>query len=151
MCGRGVSDRIVIIGCGNRDLEGEPWELTIAAWFGQLNRWARKRGLAVTLRHGAAPGADELCGSTGKRLGWDIDPHPAEWCPDGTFDPEAGKRRNQAMVDPGDVARCFAFGALERPSRRGHGLEATGTADMVKRAARAGCLVSIVPRPGVLP
>lgn len=130
--------------CGNRD-----WACldTIAAWL----RPFRKRG-PVTVIHGTAKGADFLAGEVAKAMGYSIEEYPADWYPDGVYDEDAGKKRNQRMLDEGRAARVLAFGELERPDKRRPGRTcSTGTSDMVRRANRAGLLVTVVPRPGVLP
>lgn len=138
--------------CGNRDADGEAWELTISSWLLAMTRVCRRIGTGVTLIHGAAPGADTLAAEAARRLGWIVDPYPADWYPNNIFDPEAGPRRNQQMLDDGHPDRCLAFGLLFKPDKRRPGrLCKTGTCDMVDRANRAGLLVTVVPHAGVVP
>ncbi|MFH9823049.1 SLOG family protein [Streptomyces bobili] len=68
----------------------------------------------VLVVHGACPsGADWQADHyarwmRGKGVAIDVEPHPANWRPDGTFDRSAGFRRNAEMVKAGaDV--CLAF------------------------------------------
>ncbi len=130
--------------CGNRDW---PCIDTIAAWL----RPFRKRG-PVTVIHGAAKGADLLAGQVAKAMGYAVEEYPADWYPQRHWDEDAGTKRNQRMLEEGKPTRVLAFGELERPDKRRPGrLCSTGANDMVKRANRAGLLVTVVPRPGVLP
>jgi hypothetical protein len=103
-------------------------------------------GEILVLRHGACPaGADKICHQVGKELGYRLDPHRAHW--NGPCDhychphhrlldrigrsycPDAGKRRNQHMIDleprPNE---CIAFPAKTSP----------GTWHCVRAARRAG-------------
>jgi len=83
------------------------------------------------LVHGQARGADQLAYMWGaSRLGEHaLRAFPAEW---GKFGRAAGPRRNQQMLDEGKPDRVVAF-----PGGR-------GTADMVRRAKRAGIPVTEV-------
>ncbi|WP_435109780.1 SLOG family protein [Nocardiopsis synnemataformans] len=108
---------------------------------------------APTLRHGCAQGADTLAAREAERLGWRVEPYPADWkgpcapgCPPdhrkprkngpGTYCPLAGHRRNQEMVAARprlDLVLAFNLGT-------------SGTADMMRRAKRAGIeVIPIVP------
>ena len=49
------------------------------------------------LVHGKAPGADNIAGYVGKRLGWEVRAYPANWVRDGRW--AAGPLRNQRMLD----------------------------------------------------
>lgn len=105
----------------------------------------------VVLVHGDCRGADRLAAEVALELGWDVVPRAADWegpcaagCPPGhrrarggqtsgaTYCPNAGRRRNQEMVDARpDVV--FAF-----PTAR-----SVGTWDAVRRARRAGIRVEV--------
>jgi hypothetical protein len=62
-------------------------------------------GDTLTLIHGTAQGADSLAAAAARRLGWTIEPHPADWRRLGR---RAGFVRNAEMVASGaDV--CLAF------------------------------------------
>ena len=99
----------------------------------------------VVLVHGDASGLDRLAAVAGKRLGFQVEPHPADWagpcrptCPappttshrrqrrDGTdWCPAAGVYRNAEMVELGaDLAIVFPGGR--------------GTADCARRIRPAG-------------
>jgi hypothetical protein len=137
--------------CGNRD-----WSdvVTIDAWLKAIFfATARKGDQEFVVIHGAASGADIIAGEIAKRRdGLTELAFPADWNPGGVFDPDAGKKRNQAMLDEGRPTRVLAFGQLMRPSRRRAGaFEKTGTCDMIERANDAGLIVTIVPRPGIMP
>jgi len=112
-----------------------------------------------TLVHGAARGADQTAASYALRLGWKVEPHPANWqqpCTDQCRHRErlaeegycasAGKARNAEMVSSGaDVCLAFLAG----------GERNAGTKDCVRRAEKALILVhqfydKPVPRQGVL-
>jgi hypothetical protein len=122
--------------CGNRD-----WSCpkTIETW---LLPFVRKHGANVVLIHGAAQGADSIAEAIGQRLGWTIDPYPADWNANGKA---AGSIRNVKMYDEGRPDRCLAFGQILR------GAKLTGTGDMVNICLIHGTLVTIVPQAGVMP
>ena len=76
-----------------------------------------------TIIHGGARGADTLAGLFAKMFGLMVDVYPADWEADGKA---AGFIRNQRMLELGqpDLVAAFSGGA--------------GTADMVRRARKAG-------------
>lgn len=80
---------------------------------------------SVTLVHGACPtGADAVADEAGRRNGWEMERHRADW---DKYGKAAGPIRNQEMVDAGaDI--CVAF--LLPESR--------GTRDCIRRAKAAG-------------
>jgi hypothetical protein len=101
-----------------------------------------------TLVHGNARGADQIAAVVARRLGWQIEPHPANWaapcrpeCEKGhrrargngtEYCPAAGVYRNQQMVDLGaDV--CVAFLVA--------GAGNVGTRDCISRAKTASLKV----------
>lgn len=63
----------------------------------------------VVLVSGACPtGADKMAETIAGRYGMAVERHPAQWRPYGIYNPQAGRYRNQVMVDLGaDV--CLAF------------------------------------------
>ncbi len=76
--------------------------------------------------HGAAPGADTLAGLWAESRGVATSKFPANWHEHGR---KAGAIRNQLMLDVGMPSLVVAFPG------------GTGTADMVRRAKRAGISV----------
>lgn len=80
----------------------------------------------TTIIHGAARGADQLGEAWGLKRGVQLEPYPADWA---KFGLSAGPRRNQEMLSRGKPDLVVAF-----PGGR-------GTADMVRRARRAGVQV----------
>lgn len=131
--------------CGNRD-----WTCrdTIRAWL-------RRFPPGTTVIHGAQRtragpgvtgpddfGADFLAGEVARELGFIVEEYPAEW---DRYGRSAGPIRNSHMAEK-DVNRGLAFGLLTK-----HGGGLTGTGDMVVKLNRRGVLVTVVPRPGVMP
>jgi predicted Rossmann-fold nucleotide-binding protein len=76
-----------------------------------------------TLVHGAQSGADTVAADIATARGWEIEPHRAEVERYGS--PRAFHVRNQEMADAG-ADLCLAFPG------------GSGTANMVKRARKAG-------------
>ena len=76
--------------------------------------------------HGGARGADALAGDiAGRVLGFPVEVYPADWYSHGKA---AGPIRNQKMLDTGiDLVLAFPGGR--------------GTADMIRRARKAGVKV----------
>ncbi len=62
----------------------------------------------ITVVHGGAPGADALAGRIARRLGYQVEIHPAVWRPNGVYNPQAGLLRNRKMVELG-ADLCLAF------------------------------------------
>lgn len=63
----------------------------------------------LRLVHGGAVGADTLANDLALSMGWDgVEVHRPIWRPDGVYDPKAGFKRNQRMVDSG-IDLCLAF------------------------------------------
>ena len=81
------------------------------------------KGGIKSVIHGAAPGADTLAGAWAKEHGVPVKAYPAAWNIHGRG---AGPIRNQHMLDDGKPDLVIAF-----PGGR-------GTADMVRRANKAG-------------
>lgn len=103
-----------------------------------------------TLVHGEARGADRLAAIAAKKLGWTVEPHPADWTrhcterchhrggrpvrDDGTsWCPAAGAKRNREMCQGGEDGKdrpdlCLAFYS--------RGAKNAGTTDCVKSAGK---------------
>ncbi len=108
-----------VLVCGGRDYADRD-----AMWsFLDLGHRA---GAIEVLIHGGARGADRLAGEWAKQRGVVVLVYPANWK---IYGPSAGPLRNQRMLDLGrpDVVVAFPGG--------------DGTADMVRRAVRAGVRV----------
>lgn len=116
---------------GSRD-----WPDVEQIWY-TLNRLDAKLGARpATLIHGGARGVDQIAaghwislGNGALRLGDRLTEfHEPRWYrPSGAYDPTAGHKRNQKMVDSG-ANLCLAFSYKNSP----------GTRDCIKRAQRAG-------------
>lgn len=102
------------------------------------------------LIEGGASGVDTIAAKWARFKGIykDENHYPADWRPkpgkpvkyrrDGTaYDPSAGPTRNQQMLDEGYPDMVIAFSKNIETSR--------GTADMVRRARKAGLKVEIYP------
>jgi chromosome condensin MukBEF MukE localization factor len=59
----------------------------------------------VTLVVGGARGADTVAEQVARRLGWEVEVHPADWK---RYQNRAGMIRNQEMVDS-EVELCLCF------------------------------------------
>jgi hypothetical protein len=86
-----------------------------------------------TVIHGAARGADSIAGELAAERGLNVRAFPAEWH---RYGRGAGPRRNQQMLDEGQPNLVVAFHSNLDKSR--------GTADMVRRARKAGLPVEVV-------
>lgn len=87
------------------------------------------------LAHGDAPGADALAAVYALSRHWKVTPFPANWRPNGVLDRRAGAKRNQRLLNEFKPELLVAF-----PGR-------AGTADMIKRARKAGIQVLICKNP----
>jgi len=88
----------------------------------------RARYPTATIVHGAARGADRLADSCARALGLRVEAYPADWT---RFGRAAGIIRNQRMLASGvDLVLAFPGGI--------------GTADMVRRAQKAGVAVELI-------
>lgn len=85
-----------------------------------------------TVVHGACRGVDEIAGRCAARMGFAVEPHPAEWDRHGKA---AGPRRNEAMLAAG-ADLVIAFHDDLDHSR--------GTKHMVSIARRAGVPVEVI-------
>ena len=117
-----MSARILV--CGGRDYADQAFA------FGVLDMLA-ERGPVNTIIQGGASGADKLARMWAITRNCHFDEYPADWQAHGRA---AGPIRNQKMLDDGKPTLVVAF-----PGGR-------GTADMIRRAVRAGVEV-LDPRP----
>lgn len=65
-------------------------------------------GEKVTVVHGGANGVDSMVHQLAASIGIPVEVHRAEWRPYGIYNPQAGRYRNQVMVDLG-ADLCLAF------------------------------------------
>ena len=82
--------------------------------------------------HGAAAGADYFAGVAAAKLGFKVEPYPADW---DKYGRAAGPVRNSLMLSHGKPTEVHAF--------HEHIEQSTGTKDMVAKARRAGLLVTV--------
>ena len=84
----------------------------------------------VTIVHGNCRGADKIAGSIGKKLGFNIEPHPADWK---KYGKSAGPIRNTEMVNSNiDLVLAFPVG------------NSKGTKDCLEKARRKGISTIVV-------
>lgn len=89
-----------------------------------LNRLHNSRSVSELI-HGTARGVDTICGYWAEEMGIPVTPMPAAWRDEsGNYDPRAGHKRNQQMLD-----ECRPDALMAFPG-------GTGTADMVARAEK---------------
>lgn len=105
-----------VLVCGGRDFRDKMY-----GW-GWLQAIHLKRGITAIIE-GGATGADALAAAWAKLEGVPTERFPADWKAHGRA---AGPIRNQQMIDEGKPDLVVAF-----PGGR-------GTADMVRRAKKAG-------------
>lgn len=117
-----------VLVCGSRDWKKRgPIQLVLRGMIVEID---------TVVIHGAAPGADSIAHMVAEELRFDCDPYPADW---DTHGKKAGPIRNQQMLDEGKPDVVFAF--VTRPLA-----ESRGTADMVRRAKKAGVPVYVTER-----
>lgn len=110
-----------VLVCGGREFDN--WNRLVSAM--------ERNGVfpinTVAIIQGGAKGADFLAKTWAKSVGIPVDEYPADWK---THGKAAGGIRNQKMLDEGkpDLVIAFPGGA--------------GTADMVRRAEKAGVPVT---------
>lgn len=91
-------------------------------------------GEGDVLIHGNCRGADVLAAEIGRGFGMTVRPYPARWAEEGRA---AGPLRNQRMLDENpNIDLVLAF--------HNHIGRSRGTADMVRRAQKAGITVQII-------
>lgn len=111
----------MVLVCGGRDFNDKDM-----VW-GILDSLHAMRPI-TRIVHGAAKGADSLAGDWARSRGVPQDRYPADWKQHGRA---AGPLRNAEMLVKSKPSLCLAF-----PGRR-------GTADMMRRAERAGVAVML--------
>jgi hypothetical protein len=105
-------------------------------------RWALAHWPAgTTLHHGDCRGLDRQAAAVARALGFRVVAHPARWRPGGIYDPGAGVKRNQAMLAQAGADLLLAFCPTTTLT--------PGTADMLRRARRAGLPAWLVTPVGV--
>lgn len=110
--------------CGGRDYGGystitDALEQVVLDYCREHGAWSPGD---VTIVHGDARGADRNGAACAELMGLEVEAHPADWKAHGKG---AGPIRNQQMLDTGiDLVLAFPGGR--------------GTADMVRRARKAG-------------
>jgi hypothetical protein len=146
MMSEALAKPLRLLVCGNRELESDAWRACVRAWLEAVDVAAKRRGIGVSLAHGAAKGADLLASTIGVSLGWNVVPYPANWDKHGDG---AGPRRNREMFAMHRPMRGLAFGRITRGVGRARVL--TGTGDMVAVMNEGACLVTVVPAANFLP
>ena len=108
--------------------------------FFSLYEDALEVGETVTLLEGEAQGFDLLAKSVAEMIGWCIEPYAiTSWYVDGKFDPTAGHRRNQRMVDSGADLWIAGIMQCRKPTCSNKSAHIThGTDDCMRRVRRAG-------------
>lgn len=114
-----MTEGLVLIVCGGRDYEDS------RAVYWALDQVRSRKGVKKIKQGGCRTGADEFARSWAEQNGAECESFDADW---ETHGKAAGPIRNQQMADSG-ADGCIAF-----PGGR-------GTADMVRRAERAGIKV----------
>jgi hypothetical protein len=121
-----------ILVCGSRSWQGHAAEdamrRILPPWLVHVN---------PTLIHGDAHGADRIAAQIARECAVDrVLSYPADW---GKHGKAAGPIRNQRMLEEGKPDLVLAF--IDKPLAKSR-----GTADMVRRARKAGVPVYVVER-----
>jgi hypothetical protein len=90
---------------GSRDWTNEA---KVAFELGQAVAELSTGGEQVMIVHGGASGVDSMVHELARTYGIPTEVHPAPWRPYGIYNPQAGRYRNQLMVDLG-ADLCLAF------------------------------------------
>ena len=131
-----MSERVLI--CGDREWgaarDDTPDEMARAfADIEALRAYVEGLPPDAVVIEGEARGADRMAGQFARARGLEVESYPARW---EKFGRAAGVIRNQQMLDEGRPTRvAFAHRDLDR---------SRGTADMVRRAGKAGLPVEAV-------
>jgi len=124
-----------VICCGDRN-----WNDTnqiTKAMSGLRDVWPELHPSCIHIVHGAARGADELCGEIAQIFGYTVHEFPAQW----RIGKGAGPIRNQAMltfVIDHDPSPQFIMAFHDNIG------ESKGTRDMIRRARKAGLDVALI-------
>lgn len=99
----------VVLVCGGRDFDDRQ---LLASTLDVV----RRRVVMRAVREGEARGADIMSRRWAEERRIPVQPYPADWYPDGVFNPRAGPDRNHRMLDDQDrseplkrVVCCVAF------------------------------------------
>lgn len=120
--------------CGSRTFS-DPYPISVV-----VSRLRESPGNSCVI-HGGAKGADTLAGRSAERMGIPVECYPADWSGQGRG---AGHIRNQKMLTEGDPSIVWAF--VDKPLA-----ESRGTADMVRRARKAGIATYVIEIPAPPP
>lgn len=112
-------ENTTVLICGSRDYS---YRRAIRSML----RRAKRVGYDTVIE-GEARGADSIAAEEARSLGLEVHPYPAFW---NDFGKSAGFRRNQQMLDEGKPGLVIYFSNDLANSK--------GTADMVRRAHKAG-------------
>ena len=111
-----------VLVCGSRT-----WKDALA-----IEATVRDLPRGTTIIAGGARGADRLAATIGRSLGFDVIEFPANWRPNGVYNPEAGKERNLRMLDEEpDLVIAFWDG------------RSTGTGHTIAQAVKRGIEVEV--------
>lgn len=100
--------------------------------FEKIAQWLRQLPPDSVVIQGGCRGADEIASGVAKTLGLAVETYSADWV---RYGRGAGPKRNQVMLDSG-VDLILAFHSDLANSK--------GTADMVRRARKAGIPVEVI-------
>ncbi|MCA9695728.1 MAG: DUF2493 domain-containing protein [Myxococcales bacterium] len=115
--------RVAIV-CGGRNLQAPDGAFVrSAAMLAVTLRRVLELTATTCVRHGDAPGADQIANRVARALGLDVDPVPADW----SIGRGGGPRRNAAMLRREPIPELV----IALPGE-------DGTADMMAKAADAG-------------
>lgn len=114
--------RVLICGCRNWDDRN-----AIEREIKRLYQVASDRGEHLIVIEGGCRGADTMARRIARRLNIAVREYPADW---GQYGRSAGPIRNQHMLNEGKPELVLAFHPDIKRSK--------GTADMIRRASKAG-------------
>jgi hypothetical protein len=120
--------RRVIVAGGREFLNYELLKRKLRAVFAN---WI-KQGDRIEIVSGTARGADQLGERFAKEHGYTVKYFPANWRPNGVYDPAAGFKRNEQMAEHANYLVAFWDG------------KSRGTAHMIRTAEKAELQVRII-------